>query len=153
MYQSPRRLFIPEKGRRQASAVTIRRLRDVRGLTLLEVMVALAIAAIVLVSVYRLQTQSIAMESIAQFNTIAPLLAEQLVTRVELQAPDFPLSDSGDFEDDFSGYSWEIATQDAGALQTPTGQPLLKQIDVTVYHHENEDRFSMRTYRLATPAQ
>lgn len=114
-------------------------------------MVALGIAAIVLVTVYRLQIQSIAMETTVQFHTVAPLLAEQLISRVELQAPDFPATDSGRFEGDFENYAWEITTRDAGSFNTPTGQPLLKQIDVRIFQHDKEDQFSMRTYRLAVP--
>lgn len=125
---------------------------NTRGVTLLEVMVALGIAALVLVAVYRLQTQSIAMETTAQFHTVAPLLAEQLLSRAELQTPDFPATDSGRFEGGFENYAWEITTRDAGSFATPTGQPLLKQIDVRIFQHDKADQFSMRTYRLAVPA-
>jgi general secretion pathway protein I len=115
-------------------------------------MVALGIAALVLVAVYRLQTQSIAMETTAQFHTVAPLLAEQLLSRVELQSPDFAATDSGRFDGDFEDYAWEISTRDAGSFATPTGQPLLKQVDVRIFHHDQKDQFSIRTYRLAVPA-
>lgn len=115
-------------------------------------MVALGIAAIVLVTVYRLQTQSIAMESAVQFHTAAPLLAEQIIARVELQAPDFPDADRGRFEGDLENYSWEFTTRDAGEFNTPTGQPFLKQIDVRIYRDDTDDQFSLRTYRLAVPA-
>jgi general secretion pathway protein I len=123
------------------------------GVTLLEVMVALGIAALVLVTVYRLQTQSIAMESTVRFHTVAPLLAERVVARVEQQLPDAPESDQGRFGDDFDHYSWEVRTGDAGAFSTPTGQPLLKQIDVRVYRDDTREQFNLRTYRLAAPAQ
>lgn len=122
---------------------------NARGVTLLEVMVALGIAALVLVTVYRLQTQSIAMESAVQFHTMAPLLAEKIMARIDRQLPDIPDTDQGRFEGDFDHYSWEVATGDAGEFSTPTGQPLLKQIDVRIYRHDTDDSFSLRTYRLA----
>lgn len=118
------------------------------GMTLLEVMVAMGIAAIVLVSIYRLQTQSIAMERIARFYTVAPLLAEQLVGRLELQAPDYPLSDTGDFGNDYPGYAWEIETRDVEAYTDASGRALLKQFDIKVHLNVNEDFFTLRTYRL-----
>ncbi|MCU0593194.1 MAG: prepilin-type N-terminal cleavage/methylation domain-containing protein, partial [Desulfobacterales bacterium] len=49
--------------------------RSPQGFTLLEVMVALGIMAIVLVSVYRLHSQTLAMSVESRFYTQAPLLA------------------------------------------------------------------------------
>jgi general secretion pathway protein I len=121
---------------------------DSRGMTLLEVIVAMGIAALVLVSIYRLQAQSISMERIAQFHTLAPLLAEELVAGLELQAPDYPLSDAGDFDENYPGYTWEIETRDVDVFTDPSGRALLKQIDIKVRLEDNEDHFTMRTYRL-----
>jgi len=117
-------------------------------MTLLEVMVSMGIAAIVLVSIYRLQTQSMAMERIAQFHTAAPLLAEQLVAQLELQAPDYPSANSGNFDDAYPGYTWEIETRDVDAYTDASGRALLKQIDIKVHLNDNEDIFTLRTYRL-----
>jgi prepilin-type N-terminal cleavage/methylation domain-containing protein len=122
------------------------------GVTLLEVMVALGIAAIVLVTVYRLQTQAITMETAVQFHTVAPLLAEKVIAGIEQQVPDIPGTDQGHFGEEFERYSWEFTTRDAGDFSTPTGQPLLKQIDVRIYRHDTNDQFNLRTYRLAVPA-
>jgi general secretion pathway protein I len=118
-----------------------------RGFTLLEVMVALAIAATVLVSLYRLQTQSITMERIAHFHSLAPFLAEQVVSDIERQAPDYPLADSGDFGADHPGYAWELETRDVDGLTDPQGRTLLKQIEVNIFLND-EDQFTLRTYRL-----
>jgi hypothetical protein len=115
-------------------------------------MLSLGIAAIVLVSVYRLQTQSIAMETAVQFHTVAPLLAEQVMARAEGQMTDLPARDSGRFDGDFEDYAWEIETREADNWVTPTGQSLLKQIDVRVFRHDQKEQFTLRTYRLAIPA-
>jgi general secretion pathway protein I len=119
-----------------------------QGMTLLEVMVAMGIAAIVLVSIYRLQAQSITMEQIARFHTVAPLLAEQLVAQLELSAPDYPLTDAGDFEENYPGYTWELETHDVDGFTNPDGQALLKEIDIKIQLNNNEDLFILRTYRL-----
>ncbi len=128
---------------------TVRKLPGSRGVTLLEVMVALGIAATVLVAVYRLQTQSIAMEGIARFHTIAPLLAQQLAAEVERQAPEIPAADSGDFGEDYPGYTWALETADVEAFTDSSGRPLLKQIDIQIFFNRSEDLFTLRTYRLA----
>ena len=119
-----------------------------QGITLLEVMVALGIVAIVLVAVYRLQTQSIAMEQVARFHTLAPLLAEQLMADFEQKAPDYPSADSGDFGEDHPGYSWNVETRDVETLTDNSGDALLKQIDIQVRLNADEDLFSLRSYRL-----
>ncbi len=122
-----------------------------QGITLLEVMVALGIAAIVLVAVYRLQTQTIAMESITRFHTQAPLLAERLLADIELLAPNYPSSDSGDFGDDYPGYTWSFETRDVDTPVDNDGRALLKQIDLRIALNDDEDRFTLRTYRLVHP--
>lgn len=122
-----------------------------QGITLLEVMVALGIAAIVLVAVYRLQTQTIAMESITRFHTQAPLLAERLLADIELLAPNYPSGDSGDFGDDYPGYTWSFETRDVDTPVDNDGRALLKQIDLRIALNDDEDRFTLRTYRLVHP--
>ena len=121
---------------------------DEQGVTLLEVMVALGIVAIVLVAVYRLQMQSIAMERIAQFHTQAPLLAQQLVAEIELQTPDLPAADKGDFGKNYPGYTWSIETRDVEDITDTDGRALLKQIDLQIRLNGDENLFTLRTYRL-----
>ncbi len=121
------------------------------GITLLEVMVALGIAAIVLVAVYRLQIQSLDLERIARFHTRAPMLAEELIADIELLAPEFPDTDSGDFGKDYPGYTWTLETRDVANLTDNSGRLLLKQIDIKVHLNDDEDLFKLRTYRLANP--
>ncbi len=139
-----RRLLFDQSGRQSCWVST-------SGITLLEVMVALGIMAIVLVAVYRLQIQSLAMERIAQFHTLAPMLAQQLVTDIELQTTDLPAADSGDFGEDYPGYSWQIEIRDVEAFSDPSGRALLKKIDLQIRLNRNEDLFTLRTYRLVIP--
>jgi prepilin-type N-terminal cleavage/methylation domain-containing protein len=119
-------------------------------MTLLEVMVAMGIAAIVLVAVYRLQTQSIGMEGVAAFHTQAPLLARQVLAAVERQGPDYPSTDSGDFGADYPGYGWTADTGDVPDFVDPSGRALLKQIDIRIHLNQDQDVFALRTFRLVT---
>jgi type II secretion system protein I len=150
--------FLPPSGgaehttRAKAGMNRGRNPRADQGLTLLEVMVALGIVAIVLVSIFRLQAQSIAMEQITRFHTLAPLLADQVVAAIELQAPDFPQADAGDFKDEFPGYTWAYETRDVEGFNDQSGRPLLKQIDIQIRFNGEEDLFTLRTYRLANTA-
>jgi general secretion pathway protein I len=79
------------------------------------------------------------------------LLAEQIIADIELQAPDFPNTDSGDFGEDYPGYTWTLETRDVANLTDNSGRSLLKQIDLKVYLNDDEDLFQLRTYRLANP--
>ena len=79
------------------------------GFTLLEVMVAMSIIAIVLLAVYRLHSQTLMMNYSARFYTTAPLLAQQKLSELELSDLDALIDAAGDFGDDHTGYGWEIS--------------------------------------------
>jgi general secretion pathway protein I len=125
---------------------------DAHGVTLLEVMVALGIVAIVLVAIYRLQIQAITMERISQFHTQAPLLAQKLVAEIELQTANLPATENGDFGDDYPGYTWKIETEDVQDLIDTDGRALLKQIDLQIQLNADENQFNLRIYRLVNLA-
>ena len=120
----------------------------VQGFTLLEVMVSVAIMSIVLVSVYRLHSQSLAMNAEARFYTQAPMLAQSKLTEMGVgQEAEFS-SDSGDFGDNFPGYTWRVGVDDVEIEALGEISDDLKRIDVTVSLNENEYVYSLRTFRL-----
>lgn len=119
------------------------------GFSLLEVLVALGILAIVLVSVYRLHSQTLQMAMETRFATQAPLLARSALARYEsAPQPEFAPTE-GDFGRDFPGYAWKIATE---TVSSPTlGVELsrdIRRIDVTVVLNDGQYRYAFRTYRL-----
>jgi len=118
------------------------------GFTLLEVMVALAIMSIVLVSVYRMHSQSIAMNTTARFYTQAPLLAQYKLAELEAESDDDLSGDSGDFGDDFPGYSWQIAVNEVSSEALGEIADDLVRVDISVYFNENENSYNLRTYRF-----
>ena len=129
-----------------------RRKRPV-GFTLLEVMVALGIMAIVLTSVYRLQAQTLSMSLESRFTAQAPLLARSALTRYEETArrEQRPLAtDQGDFGREFPGYAWKITVDEAPsqALGTDISRDL-KRIQVLVTLNGGQYAYGMRTYRFA----
>jgi len=123
--------------------------RSPRGFTLLEVMVALCILAIVLLSVYRLHSQTISMSIESRFYTQAPLLARSALTRWEEARKPEMISDQGDFGKEFPGYQWKISVADAPApaLGAQFARDM-HRIDVRVTLNNGEYSYEFRTYRF-----
>jgi general secretion pathway protein I len=119
------------------------------GFTLLEVMVALGIMAIVLMSVYRLQSQTVAMSIESRFATQAPLLARSALTRFEESTERRFATSQGDFGRDYPGYQWKISVEDApsAALGVDISRDM-KRVDVRVTLNEGEYSYEFRTYRF-----
>jgi general secretion pathway protein I len=118
------------------------------GFTLLEVMIALAVMAIVLVSVYRMHSQSLTMNMAARFYTQAPILAQGKIAELEaLSSGAFP-ENSGDFGEQFPGYSWKTSVADITSEILGEVAEDLKRVDITVSLNENQFVYSLRTYRF-----
>lgn len=81
------------------------------GFTLLEVMIAMAILAISLTSLFGSQSSSVALATETRFNTQAPLLAQLQLARLSSASP--PSTTSGDFGADFPGFQWQLTVEDA----------------------------------------
>ncbi|MEA1949173.1 MAG: prepilin-type N-terminal cleavage/methylation domain-containing protein [Thermodesulfobacteriota bacterium] len=118
------------------------------GFTLLEIMVALSIIAIVLVSVYKMQAQTISMNYAARFYATAPLLAQLKIAEVEIENFREPADDSGDFGDEFPGYRWNVVIDDIDSELLGNIAENLKKIDVNVSFNTDEFTYSLRTYRF-----
>ena len=119
------------------------------GFTLLEVMVALCIMAIVLISVYRLQTQAIAMSMESRFYTQAPLLARSALTRFEESLERQMATSQGDFGREYAGEQWKIPVEDtASAALGPDISKDMKRIEVRVTLNNGEYTYGFRTYRF-----
>ena len=118
------------------------------GFTLLEVMVALAVMSIVLVSVYRMHSQSLTMNTAARFYTQAPLLAQSKMAALETLSEAVFSEDSGDFGEQFPGYRWKVSEKEVVSEILGTVAEDLKQIDVTVSYNDDQFSFNLRTYRF-----
>lgn len=118
--------------------------------TLLEVMIAVSIIAIGLVALFGSQSRSLSQATEAHFNNVAPMLAS--LKLAELQSRILPLqNDEGDFEDDFSNYSWEIDISDAPLESFETlenVQDTLQQVTLTVSWSETNYTYSVTYYEL-----
>lgn len=98
------------------------------GFTLLEIMIALAIISIAMVSLLSLANRSIGVHDRLQRITTATLLAQGKMSETEVDSQDAILSNQdtqGRFEDPYADYSWRIRYQ-----ETPL--PSVRMITVTV---------------------
>lgn len=116
------------------------------GFTLLEVMVAMAIMAIVLVSVYRMQSQTLTMNAAARFYTQAPMLAQSKLAQMEIASSGSISGDSGDFGDKFPGYIWSISTDEVTSEVLGEIAADLRRIDMKVSFNDDEYVYNVRTY-------
>jgi len=117
-----------------------------KGFTLLEVMVSVAIIAIVLVSILRLQGQSISMNEAIRFYTIAPLLADSKISEIRLNPSNFELSSSGDFGGEYPGYSWKVQTEEMKIDVIESPELTLKKFDVLISLNNGELNFPLRRF-------
>jgi general secretion pathway protein I len=109
-------------------------------------MVAMAIMAIVLVSVYRMHSQTLTMNTANRFYTQAPMLAQGKLAQLETGTSEIIAGDSGDFGEKFPGYSWSVTVEEVSSEALGEVGDDLKRVDLTVSY--NEYVYSVRTYRL-----
>ena len=119
------------------------------GFTLLEVMVAIALIAIALTAVLGSQSQSVSLAGEARFNTMAALLAQGKMAEMDLQDPEDLTADSGDFEEDFPGYTWNLSVGNVMIDRPENVSDHLRQVDLTISWGEDEQfQYALRVYRF-----
>lgn len=121
--------------------------RHLRGFTLLEVMVALAVLAIALTSIYRLQGQTMMMSASARFYSLAPQLAQAKLSEVESREFKDIIGGSGDFGDEYPGYHWSVSVEDLPTDLITNKKYHWVGITLTVSQNE-ENSYQLHTYRL-----
>jgi len=110
-------------------------------------MIAMAILAISLVTVYQSQSQSISIASNSRFLTTAALLAQGRMAVIDAVNPRSVASESGDFGDEFPGYTWQVEVGEVAEL------PLLKKISLTVKNNRMTIRntYQLTLYKVVPP--
>lgn len=103
-----------------------------RGFTLLEVMIAVAIIAIACTAILGSQSQSVSLAGEAKFYTTATLLAQHKMSEIEIKTLSELMSDSGDFGEDFPGYSWRLDVQEPASVEPEGVSTHMKQVDLIV---------------------
>ncbi len=123
-----------------------------QGFTLLEVMISVSIIALVFVSLFRMQSGTISLAQTGQFNTIAPILAAQLIAQVEQDAQNWSQSE-GDFGESHSGFTWtcEIFDISLDALDfiREESADSLKKIHIKITGSGEQTTYEVTTWRIA----
>ena len=130
-----------------AKQTAARRPQPQGGFTLLEVMAALSIIAIVLVSVYRMHAQTVSMNNEVRFYTTAPMLAQLKMTEMESESLEDMGDDSGDFGDEFPDYRWNVVVDDVESASLGNVAKDLKKIDLLISLNNDEFTYNLRAYR------
>ena len=99
--------------------------RGQRGLTLLEVLIALTILSIALIALSRSQSQSLSVAGDARATTTLALLAQAKMAEVEGQGTLNNAAGTGTFGRDYPDYAWDVKVSDTDIRS-------LKKIEVTV---------------------
>lgn len=123
-----------------------------KGFTLLEVMVAVAILAIALTSLFGSQSTSVALATETRFNTQAPLLAQMQLTKILSEEEYIP--GEGDFGDDFPGFSWVLTVEDATVGESEILQQLdgeLQHLSLVVSWGDNVYSYRLDSYQVNSP--
>jgi len=98
--------------------------KNARGFTLIEMMIALTILALVVAAVSHSLSQSLAMAHRIKKETTLSLLAQSKMAEIEA-AKEISSSDRGNFSGNFSQYAWQVIVRESGI-------PTLKKVEVTV---------------------
>lgn len=118
------------------------------GFTLLEVMIAVALIAIALVTLIGAQAQSVSIATSSRFDTMAALLAQWKLTEI-LQQDFEQLNDStGTFGEQHPHFSWKLEVEETGGttlgIKGMSGK--LKTVDVTIVTDQDRSlAFTVRT--------
>jgi len=118
-----------------------------RGFTLLEVMVALSIIAIVLVSVYRMHAQTVSMNNEVRFYVTAPMLAQIKMAEIKSESLEDIGDDSGDYGDEFPDYRWNMVIDDVESTALGNIARDLKKIDLLISFNNDEFTYNLRAYK------
>ncbi len=110
-------------------------------------MVALAIISIALVSIYRLQSQTISMTNATKFYAIAPMLAQKKISEIEINK-DINANGTGDFGDSFSGYKFNVSVSSVTSDILGDASDKLRQIDIKIIFNNEEFIYNVKTYRF-----
>lgn len=126
-------------------------LKNNSGFTLLEIMVSVTVMAIVFVSVFRMQSASVDLAAAGRFHTLAPMLAEKVLSQVGKSLSD-GMETQGDFGQDYPGIQWEfeITDTDFEGLSgiDPESEFGLKKISLKIWRPDGSDMFSVETWRV-----
>jgi general secretion pathway protein I len=118
------------------------------GFTLLEIVVAVSIIAIVFISIFRLHTETLSLSSLSRFYALAPILAQSKLSESAQDIEKGYGSESGGFGEAFPGYEWRIAVEDVESELLGSVAEDLKRVEVTITARDVKNVYQLQTYRF-----
>ena len=118
------------------------------GFTLLEIMVAIAIMAIVIIAVFKMISQTIFINSNSRFQSIAPFLAQGKLAEIESKSNESWSDGEGDFGEAFAGYTWKVRIGQVESDTLAETADRLREINVIVAFNNDENIYNLKTYRF-----
>ena len=128
------------------SSPSARRLSS--GFTLLEVMIAFSIIAIVITTLWGLHSQTVYLNLNSQFDTQAPFLAEVKMSQIIENISKNEDTATGDFGEDFTGYAWTSSVSKVESETLGAFAEKLKKIEVSVSFNSGEFVYTLISYQL-----
>ncbi len=113
-----------------------------QGLALLEVLLAVAVLSLTMVTLLGSQSQSVALITQAQFETTAALLAQEKLTDLRLTDFDDLFNESGEFGEESTDFGWrtEVAALTEDAVGIEGSGDMLKSIVLTVFSTSDQSQ-------------
>ncbi len=114
----------------------------------MEVMIAVAVMGIALVTLLGSQSQSVAIVIEARFETVAALLARQKMAEIRMSEYEEITSSSGQFADEFDQYTWQTEVEPVREEETGIAgtEYWLKTVMLTIgMEGEEGTSFSVKT--------
>lgn len=122
-----------------------------KAFTLLEVMISISIIALVLTSLFRMQSSTIGLASAGKFNSIAPELARQLIVKIEHDLTNWSEFE-GDFGETFPGFKWTCEISDAFFeglnFISEENYKRFKKIDIEITALSQKKSYKVSTWRF-----
>lgn len=123
-----------------------------KGFTLLEVMISVAIIALIFTSLFRMQSSTIELAMAGKLNSIASILAKQLLVKIEQDVANWS-DPEGDFGDNFPGIAWTCEILDSSFEEldfiSEENQNSLKTIDIEITGSSRQRLYKITTWRFA----
>lgn len=121
------------------------------GFTLLEVMISVSIIAVIFISLFRMQSQSISLAQTGRFNTLAPILAGRLLNKIETDIDNWSEGE-GNFGENYPGIGWTCEITDFPLQEleftSKTSTHRLKKITITITGSSGQTPIKTETWRV-----
>lgn len=117
----------------------------------MEVMISVSIIALVLTSLFRMQSSTIELATAGKFNSIAPALAQQLLVKIEQDTANWSEFE-GDFKETFPGFTWSCKISDSFFEEvdfiSEENTDSFKKIEIEIKDSSRQRSYKINTWRF-----